>query len=90
MSLSRFIPRAAALSRVTVARSSQNIHRRWVPRAMYSADAGLSRDVITSRILETLKGYEKIDPAKVCWGSGYSTLQPLLNLQPHFTFFCAS
>jgi len=32
---------------------------------MYSGGGPLSRDVITGRILETLKGYDKVDPAKV-------------------------
>ena len=36
-----------------------------MPRAMYSGGGPLSRDVITARVLETLKGYEKVDPAKV-------------------------
>jgi NADH dehydrogenase (ubiquinone) 1 alpha/beta subcomplex 1 len=65
MFLSRLIPRTAALARVSVARST-NLRRTWVPRAFYAGGGGgLSRDVIASRILDTLKGYEKIDPAKV-------------------------
>jgi acyl carrier protein len=32
---------------------------------MYSGGGPLSRDVITARVLDTLKGYEKVDPAKV-------------------------
>ncbi|KAF9532011.1 acyl carrier protein-like protein [Crepidotus variabilis] len=65
MSLARFIPRTSALSRFTVSRTAPTLQRRWVPRAMYSAGGGLTRESITSRILETLKGYEKIDPAKL-------------------------
>lgn len=64
MSLSRLLPRVATLSRVT--RTTQTLQTRWVPRAMYSAGGALSRETITSRILETLKGYEKVDPAKAC------------------------
>jgi NADH dehydrogenase (ubiquinone) 1 alpha/beta subcomplex 1 len=65
MFLSRLVPRTAALARVSVARST-NFQRTWVPRASYAAGGGgLTKDVITSRILETLKGYDKIDPAKV-------------------------
>lgn len=63
MSLFRFLPRAAAVSRV--ARCTQTIQGRWMPRAMYSGGGALPRDVITARVLETLKGYEKIDPVKV-------------------------
>ncbi|KAF8912744.1 acyl carrier protein-like protein [Gymnopilus junonius] len=70
MSLSRLLPSAAALSRV--ARSTQYLHRRWVPRAMYSEGGALSKDVITSRILETLKGYEKVDPAKLSLNASFS------------------
>ena len=61
----RFVPRTAVLTRVSIARST-NFQGTSIPRAFYSAGGGgLTRDVITSRILETLKGYEKIDPAKV-------------------------
>ncbi|KAF8198927.1 acyl carrier protein-like protein [Pholiota molesta] len=63
MSLSRLLPRISTLSRV--ARSTPTLQTRWVPRAMYSAGGGLSHEAITSRVLETLKGYEKIDPAKL-------------------------
>ncbi|PPQ64436.1 hypothetical protein CVT26_002143 [Gymnopilus dilepis] len=70
MSLSRLLPRAAAFTRVS--RSTQYLHRRWVPRAMYSESSGLSKEVITSRILETLKGYEKIDPAKLTVNASFS------------------
>ncbi|CAA7266524.1 unnamed protein product [Cyclocybe aegerita] len=68
--LSRLLPRAAGLSRV--ARSTHTAHRIWVPRAMYSSGGGLTRQVITSRILETLKGYEKIDPAKLTPTASFS------------------
>ncbi|KAF9569653.1 acyl carrier protein [Agrocybe pediades] len=70
MSLFRLLPRAAAVSRI--ARSSQNLQTRWVPRAMYSEGSPLSKDVITSRVMETLKGYEKIDPSKLNVGASFS------------------
>lgn len=63
MSLSRLLSRTATASRVV--RPAQTFNRRWVPRAMYSAGGGLSRESIKSRVLETLQGYEKIDNAKV-------------------------
>lgn len=64
MFLSRLVPRAG-LARVFFLRSTIP-QRTWIPRASYAAGGGgLTREVITSRILETLKGYEKIDPAKV-------------------------
>jgi NADH dehydrogenase (ubiquinone) 1 alpha/beta subcomplex 1 len=34
-------------------------------RAGFSAAAALSRDVIETRVLDVLKGFEKIDPLKV-------------------------
>jgi len=64
MFVSRLVPRTAALVRVSVV-GSTNLQR--IPRAFYAAGGGgLTRDVITTRILNTLQGYEKIDPAKVC------------------------
>lgn len=39
----------------------------YAPRARYSAAAGLSRDSIQSRVLDVLKGFEKVDQAKVPW-----------------------
>ncbi|KJA29152.1 hypothetical protein HYPSUDRAFT_32517 [Hypholoma sublateritium FD-334 SS-4] len=69
MSLSRLLPRVATLTRVT--RTTQTLQTRWVPRAMYSAGGALSRETITSRILETLKGYEKVDPAKLTVTSSF-------------------
>ncbi|KDR85079.1 hypothetical protein GALMADRAFT_233689 [Galerina marginata CBS 339.88] len=70
MSLSRLLPGVAAFSRTT--RTTQNLHRRWVPRAMYSEGSPISKDSITSRVLETLKGYEKIDPAKLHSNASFS------------------
>lgn len=34
--------------------------------AAYSAAAGLSREQITSRVLDVLKGFEKVEQSKVC------------------------
>ena len=38
---------------------------RFVPRAAFSAAAGLSKEEITQRVLDVLKGFEKVDPSKV-------------------------
>ncbi|KAF8168017.1 acyl carrier protein-like protein [Crassisporium funariophilum] len=70
MSFSRLLPRAATLSRA--AWTAPNLHRRFVPRAAYSAAAGLSRDVIQTRVLDVLKGYEKVDPAKLSVSSSFT------------------
>ncbi|KAF9056252.1 acyl carrier protein-like protein [Panaeolus papilionaceus] len=69
MSFSRLLSRAAPLLRVT--RSAPTVSTRWVPRAMYSAGGALSKDDITSRVLETLKGYEKIDPSKLSTSASF-------------------
>ena len=37
----------------------------WVPRAAYSAAAGLSKEDITTRVLDVLKSFEKVDGSKV-------------------------
>jgi hypothetical protein len=42
----------------------------------YSAGAGLERNDVESRILEILKGFDKIDPAKVNLVCLYSELTP--------------
>ncbi|PPR00487.1 hypothetical protein CVT24_005547 [Panaeolus cyanescens] len=69
MSFSRLLARATPLVRVT--RSVPTMSSRWVPRAMYSAGGALSKEDITARILETLKGYEKIDPAKLTTAASF-------------------
>lgn len=63
MSLSRLLSRTTTLSRS--AWSSRLLPVRPALRAPYSAAAGLSRDTIQTRILDVLRGYEKIDAAKV-------------------------
>lgn len=58
---------AASFARNRVSVSAVAIPRRtWLPqRAAFSAAAGLTREEITTRVLDVLKGFEKIDPAKV-------------------------
>lgn len=63
MSLSRLLSRTATLSRG--AWSSRILPARPALRAPYSAAAGLSRDAIQTRILDVLKGLEKVDQSKV-------------------------
>ncbi|EPQ60711.1 acyl carrier protein, partial [Gloeophyllum trabeum ATCC 11539] len=38
----------------------------------FSAAAGLSKDQIESRVLEVLKGFEKVDPSKLSTSSRFS------------------
>ena len=63
MSVSRLLSRSATLSRG--AWRSRLLPARPIFRAPYSAAAGLSRDAIQDRILDVLKGFEKVDQSKV-------------------------
>lgn len=58
---------AASFSRNRVSLSAAAIPRRtWLPqRAAFSAAAGLTREEITTRVLDVLKGFEKVDATKV-------------------------
>ena len=57
---------AAAFARNRVSASAVTIPRRtWLPqRAAFSAAAGLTQEEITTRVLDVLKGFEKVDPNK--------------------------
>jgi len=52
--------------------TAPHLRNHLVPRASFSAAAGLSRDVIQSRVLEVLKGFEKVDPAKLSLTSSFT------------------
>lgn len=58
---------AASFARNRVTISAAAIPRRtWLPqRAAFSAAAGLKKEEITTRVLDVLKGFEKVDPKKV-------------------------
>ena len=58
---------AAAFARNRVSVSAFAIPRRtWLPqRAAFSAAAGLTNEEITTRVLDVLKGFEKVDQGKV-------------------------
>lgn len=62
MSFLRVAARAALPRIALVAPRTQNL----LPfRARYSAGAGLAKEAIQTRILDVLKSFEKVDPAKV-------------------------
>ncbi|KAG6897015.1 hypothetical protein C0992_004659 [Termitomyces sp. T32_za158] len=63
MSFIRLAARASALP--SFARIAPRVQRQVIQRVAYSAQAGLSRDAIQSRVFEVLKGFEKVDPAKI-------------------------
>ncbi|KAG6837584.1 hypothetical protein H0H93_006998 [Arthromyces matolae] len=63
MSFTRLAARASVLPRF--AWTAPRVQRQLVQRAAFSAQAGLPKDAIQSRVFEVLKGFEKVDPAKV-------------------------
>ncbi|KAF5336874.1 hypothetical protein D9611_003258 [Ephemerocybe angulata] len=70
MSLFRFASRASPLARA--AWTAPRAARVFVPRAGYASSAGLSKETIQTRIFDVLKGYEKIDPAKLTPTANFS------------------
>ncbi|KDQ63635.1 hypothetical protein JAAARDRAFT_29661 [Jaapia argillacea MUCL 33604] len=73
MSFARFAIRTA--TRATYPRLSLAVASRrsvFPQRAAFSAAAGLSKPDIESRILDVLKGFEKVDPAKLSTASRFS------------------
>ena len=52
--------RLAVAPRLALAARAQ-----YVPRAQFSAAAGLSKEDITTRVLDVLKSFEKVDGSKV-------------------------
>ena len=63
MSFLRLAVRSVALPRYSLMQSRME---RVLPfRASFSAAAGLTKEGIQTRVLDVLKGFEKVDPAKV-------------------------
>ena len=50
---------------VVASRLALAARSRIVPRAAFSAAAGLSKEDITTRVLDVLKSFEKVDGSKV-------------------------
>ncbi|KAI9572891.1 acyl carrier protein [Boletus coccyginus] len=63
MSFARITLRSLSRARPTFAVSKKSAYR--LHRANFSAEAGLSKDGIQTRIFDVLKGFEKVDPSKV-------------------------
>ncbi|KAF8642378.1 hypothetical protein AX16_009646 [Volvariella volvacea WC 439] len=70
MSLFRFAARATSLSRSTWLASAPRSQPAL--RARFSAAAGLSKDTIEARVLDVLKGFEKVDAAKLTTSASFS------------------
>lgn len=60
----RSIPRPAVFSRLAITRPALATQSPAIWRS-YSAAAGLTKEDITARVLETIKDFEKVDPSKV-------------------------
>ena len=63
MSFLRFATRTTAVPYLN--RAAPRIQRQFLQRVRFSSAAGLSRDVIQSRVFNVLKEFEKVDPKKV-------------------------
>jgi hypothetical protein len=64
MSFLRLVARTVAAPRARV----QHMPIQFLSRVNYSAAAGLSREKIEARVLDVLKGYEKVDLSQVSHG----------------------
>ncbi|THH28064.1 hypothetical protein EUX98_g6119 [Antrodiella citrinella] len=73
MSFLRLAVRNVARTRLAVP-AALPVTRRWAltQKARYSAAAGLDKEQITSRVLDVLKGFEKVDQAKLSTSSAFS------------------
>lgn len=71
MSLLRLAVRNVARPRL-VAATLPSMRSQLLQKAAYSAAAPLSRDAITTRVVDVLKGFEKVDPAKVRASGGFN------------------
>ncbi|KAG1801534.1 acyl carrier protein [Suillus plorans] len=70
MSFTRLTLRSVTRARPVLASSSRQT---WVFRANYSAAAaGLSKETIQTRVLDVLKGFEKVDAAKLTTSSSFT------------------
>ncbi|KAJ3844889.1 acyl carrier protein [Lentinula raphanica] len=69
MSMLRFAARSSILPRMAFNASLQT-RQTLLPR-YHSAAAGLSRSDIELRVLDVLKGFEKVDPAKLTTTSSF-------------------
>jgi len=72
MSFLRLAFRTSVLTRSRLATTTVP-SRTWLsPRAPFSAAAGLSKQDITTRVLDVLKGFEKVDHAKLAVSSSFA------------------
>ncbi|KAI0375388.1 acyl carrier protein [Pilatotrama ljubarskyi] len=67
-----FAARNIAVRTVAAPRFALAARSRIVPCAAFSAAAGLSKEEITTRVLDVLKGFEKVDPSKLTPTASFS------------------
>ncbi|KAI0652255.1 acyl carrier protein [Trametes meyenii] len=67
-----FAARNLAIRVVATPRFALAARSRIVPCAAFSAAAGLSKDEITHRVLDVLKGFEKVNGAKLTPTASFS------------------
>ena len=77
MTFARLALRSLSRPRPTFAVSKQTVCR--MHRANYSTAPGLSQNDVQTRVLDVLKGFEKIDPLKVC-----TVISPSLSRSTNF------
>ncbi|KAH9950488.1 acyl carrier protein [Amylocystis lapponica] len=70
MSFLRLAARSIARPRFVVA--LPQTRSRIIQCAAYSAAAGLSKEQISTRVLDVLKGFEKVDPSKLSASSSFT------------------
>ncbi|KAI0734523.1 acyl carrier protein [Fomitopsis betulina] len=68
----RSLPRTGALLAPRTASVVPQFRGRVFQNALFSAQAGLSQGEISARILDVLKGFEKVDPAKLAETSRFA------------------
>ncbi|EIM92648.1 acyl carrier protein [Stereum hirsutum FP-91666 SS1] len=73
MSFVRLALRSAARPTLAARALPRTQFPRFAPRAAFSAAAGLSKGEIETRVLDVLKGFEKVDPAKLSPTSSFSS-----------------
>ncbi|EPT03926.1 hypothetical protein FOMPIDRAFT_1141264 [Fomitopsis schrenkii] len=68
----RSLPRTGALLALRTASAVPQIRGRVFQNALFSAQAGLSKGEISARVLDVLKGFEKVDPVKLAETSRFA------------------
>ncbi|KAH9937089.1 acyl carrier protein-like protein [Fomitopsis serialis] len=68
----RSLPRSGALFAPRTASAIPQFRGRVFQTALFSAQAGLSKEVISARVVDVLKGFEKVDPTKLTETSRFS------------------